>query len=99
MDFLTAYAIYATGAILFVGMFAMRVPHEDVRIVFFLALMWPLSILAILGMVVLTLIRWEFEVDTNAGKMFNFRRPTNPKAKGFGLCLLGVEFQFYKLVK
>jgi hypothetical protein len=99
MDFLTAYAIYATGAILLVGMFAVRVPREDVRIVFLLALMWPVSILAILGMVVLTAIDWTMDVDTNAGKVFHFRRPTNPKAVGFALCLLGVEFQFYKMKK
>jgi len=27
--------------------------------------------------------------------MFNFRKPTNPEVKGFGLCLLGIEFQVY----
>jgi hypothetical protein len=31
--------------------------------------------------------------------MYNFRKPTNPEVKGFGLCLLGVEFQLYKKVK
>jgi hypothetical protein len=99
MDILTAYAIYATGVILLVGAFAARVPHENVSTVFVLGLVWPVSILAIVFMLIVTVTGWDFDVDTNAGKMFNFRRPTNPNAKGFGLCLLGVEFQLYKLVK
>jgi hypothetical protein len=61
--------------------------------------MWPLTIVAVLFMIAITATGWDFDVDTNAGKMYNFRRPTNPNAKGFGLCLLGVEFQLYKVVK
>ena len=99
MDFLTAYAIYMTVAILVVGLWATRVPHENVKIVFILALVWPLTVIAILGFILIQATGWDFDVDTNAGKMYNFRKPTNPKAKGFALCLLGVEFQVYKLVK
>jgi hypothetical protein len=99
MDILTAYAIYATGVILLVGAFAARVPHENVSTVFVLGLVWPVSILAIVFMLIVTVTGWDFDVDTNAGKMYNFRKPTNPKAKGWALCLLGVEFQLYKLVK
>ncbi len=99
MDLLTAYAIYATGAILLVGAFAARVPHENVSTVFVLGLLWPVSVLAILGMVLLTVIGWNFEVDTNAGKLLHFRRPTNPNARGFAVCILGVELQFFKLKK
>ena len=46
-------------------------------------------------MMLLQATGWDFDVDTNAGKMFNYRKPTNPAVKGFGLCLAGVEFQFY----
>ena len=99
MDFLTAYAIYMTVAILVVGLWGMRVPHEDVKVVFILAMVWPISVAAILGFVLIQAIGYDFDVDTSAGKMYNFRRPTNPKARGFALCLLGVEFQVYKLVK
>ena len=95
MDFLTAYATYATGAIFFVGMFAVRVPREDVRIVFALALMWPLSILAILGMVVLNATGWNFEVARGT-KMFGFRRPSNPTARGFAITVFTLELQFFK---
>lgn len=96
MDFITAYL---AGIVVVNGLWALRVPHENVRIVFVLALVWPLTILAVLFMVAVTATGWAFDVDTAAGLMYNFRKPTNPKAKGFALCLLGVEFQLYKLVK
>jgi hypothetical protein len=99
MDFLTAYAIYMTVAILVVGLWATRVPHEDIKVVFILAIVWPFTVVAILGFILLQATGYEFDVDTSAGKMYNFRKPTNPKAKGFALCLLGVELQVYKMVK
>ena len=95
MDMITVYLV---GALVLNGAFALRSPHEDCRIVFVLALVWPLSVLAILGFVLLQATGYDFDVDTNAGKMYNFRKPTNPNARGFALCLLGVEFQVYKLV-
>jgi len=98
MDFLTAYAIYATGVILLVGAFAARIPHEDVKIVFMLALLWPLSILAILGMVVLNATGWDMDMAKGT-KMFGFRRPGNPEIKGFAFTVLKQEFQFYSVKK
>ncbi len=96
MDYITAYL---AGMVLVNGAFALRSPHEDCRIVFILALAWPLSVLAILFMMVVLATGWNFDVDTNAGKMYNFRKPTNPNARGFALCLLGIEFQLYKVRK
>jgi len=96
MDYITAYL---AGMVLINGAFALRSPHEDLRTVFLLALFWPVSILAILFMILIQATGWDFDVDTNAGKLYNFRRPTNPEVTGFGLCLLGVEFQVYKKVK
>jgi len=98
MDFLTAYAIYATGAILLVGAFAARVPHEDVAVVFLLAVFWPVSVLAILGMVALTAVGWNMDMAKGA-KMFGFRKPTNPEAKGVAFTFLYQEFQFYSVKK
>ena len=98
MDFITSYAIYMTVAFIVVGLWAMRVPHENVKIVFILAFVWPITIVAILGFALIQATGWDFDVDTSAGMMYNFRKPTNPKAKGFALCLLGVEFQLYKAV-
>ncbi len=96
MEYVTAYL---AGIVVVNGLWAMRVPHEEVRMVFLLALFWPVTILAVLFMVAITATGWTFDVDTTAGKMYNFRRPTNPNARGWALCLLGVEFQLYKLVK
>jgi hypothetical protein len=96
MDYVTAYL---AGMVLINGMFALRSPHEDLRTVFVLAVFWPVSILAILFMILITATGWDFDVDTNAGKMFNYRKPTNPEVKGFGLCLVGIEFQVYKKLK
>ena len=96
MELITAYL---AGIVVVNGLWAMGVPHENVRIVFLLAIFWPLTIVAVLFMVAITATGWDFDVDTNAGKMFNYRKPTNPEVKGFGLCLLGVEFQLYKKVK
>jgi len=95
MELITAYLV---GIVVVNGLWAMRVPHEDVRTVFLLAILWPLTIVAILFMVAITATGWNFDVDTSAGVMYNYRKPTNPKAKGFALCLLGVEFQLYKAV-
>ena len=96
MEYVTAYL---AGMVLINGMFALRSPHEDLRTVFVLAVFWPVSILAILFMILITATGWDFDVDTNAGKMFNYRKPTNPEVKGFGLCLVGIEFQVYKKLK
>ncbi len=96
MDYITAYL---AGMVLVNGAFALRSPHEDCRIVFILALAWPLSVLAVLFMMIVMATGWNFDIDTNAGKMYNFRKPTNPNARGFALCLLGIEFQLYKVRK
>ena len=98
MELITAYAIYMTGAILLVGMFAVRAPYENLRTVFALALIWPLSIAAILGMVILTTTGWDFDVAKGA-KTFGFRRPTNPNARGFAVTVCGTELQFYAMRK
>ena len=98
MDILTAYAIYMTGVILLVGLWAARVPHEDVRTVFALALMWPLSLLAVLGMMIMTATGWDIDA-VKSTKTFGFRRPTNPLARGFAVTAFGVEFQVYSVRK
>ena len=95
MELITAYLV---GVIVLIGMFAVRQPHEDVRIVFILGLFWPLSILAILGTILLNATGWEMDV-ANGTKMFGFRKPTNPMAKGFAITVLKQEFQFFSVRK
>ena len=96
MDFITAYAVYMTVAVLVVGLWALRVPHENVKVVFILAMLWPLSITAILGVMFLSAIKWE--MDMAKGKtMFGARKSTNPQVKGFAFTVLFQEFQFFKM--
>ncbi len=95
MDYTTSYLI---GTVTLIGLFALRCPHENLRTVFFLGAVWPLSVLAILAMIVIQGIGWDFDVARNR-KVFGFRKPTNPRAKGYALTLLGFEFQLYKMVK
>lgn len=95
MEFTTAYLI---GIIALIGMFAIRVPYENSRTVFALALMWPLSIVAIIVMMIILAIGWNFDIGSNT-KMFGFRRPSNPNARGFAITVFTTEFQFYKVSK
>lgn len=95
MELIVAYLV---GIVVLVGMFAVRVPHEDVRIVFALALAWPLSILAILFMLILNVAGWD--LDSAQGKtIFGFRKPGNPLVKGFAVTVFFAEIQFWKKSK
>ena len=98
MDFSTAYAIYMTVAILVVGLWAARIPHEDVKVVFILALVWPISILAVLGTMLLNATGWDLDMAKGAN-MLGFRKPTNPEVRGFAFTFLFQEFQFYAMRK
>lgn len=95
MEFITAYL---AGIVVLVGMFAARVPHENVRVVFALALAWPVSILAILFMLVLNATGWNLDAAVGT-KMFGFRKATNPAVKGFAVTIFFGEVQFYKPCK
>lgn len=95
MDYTT---IYLSGIIGFIGMFAIRVPYENSRTVFALALLWPLSIVLIIGMMVILAIGWNFDIGSSAN-MFGFRRPSNPNARGFAITVFTTEFQFYKVAR
>jgi len=86
---------YLSGALALVGLFAIRAPHEDIRTVFVLALIWPLSILAILAMVFMSTTGWNLEAAKGT-KMFGFRRPTNDMIKGFAVCIFYGEVQIWK---
>lgn len=91
MEMITAYM---TGIIALIGLWAWRVPHENVRTIFVLAIIWPLSVIAIIGMIVLESTGWAFDFAKN-DKMFGFRRPTNINVRGFAVTVFGIEFQFY----
>ena len=89
---------YLAGVVVLAGVWAMRVPHEDIRIVFVLCLFWPVSITLIALMFLLSAVGWE--IDTAEGtKMFGFRKPTNTKVRGFAVTVFGTEIQFYSTKK
>lgn len=94
MDFITAYAIYMTVVILMVGTWAVRVPHEDVKMVFILSLVWPISVTAIVGMMLLHATGWDMDMAKGT-RLFSYRKPTNPEVRGFAVTFLFQEFQFY----
>lgn len=91
MELITAYLV---GFVALVGMFAVRAPHENLRTVFALALMWPLSILAILAFVLLDFVGWNFDI-AKSDKMFGSRRSTNPNVRGIAVSVFGTELQIY----
>jgi hypothetical protein len=85
---------YLVGMVALMGLWAIRSPNETVRNVFVLGAMWPVTILLVLGTIGMNLAGWQWNVA--AGKMFGFRRPTNPNARGFAVSLFNTEIQFYK---
>ena len=97
MDFLTAYL---AGVVALIGLWAWRVPHEDVRMVFILAIAFPLTIVGIVVISTMNATGWDLDiVDVSGVKMFGYRKPTNPLAKGFAVTVFGKEIQVYSVRK
>ncbi len=95
MEMIVAYLV---GVVVLAGLFALRAPHEDIRVVFVLSLFWPISVLLIALMFLLSAVGWD--IDTAEGtKRFSYRKPTNPNARGFAITVFGTEIQFYSLKK
>ena len=93
MEMIVAYLV---GVVVLAGLWAMRVPNEDLRVVFVLCLFWPVSIVLIALMFMLSAVGWEIDTAEST-KQFGFRKPTNPKAKGFAVTVFGTEIQFYSM--
>jgi hypothetical protein len=89
---------YLAGIVVFAGLFAIRAPHEELRVVFVLSLFWPVSIVLIAFMFLIQAVKWDMDVAEST-KRFGFRKPTNPKVRGFAVTLFGTEFQFYSMKK
>ena len=89
---------YLAGVVVLQGLFALRLQHENGRTVFVLCLFWPVSIVLMVLLVLMQMVRWEVEVAEST-KRFGYRKPTNPKAKGFAVTVFNTEFQFYSLKK
>jgi hypothetical protein len=85
---------YLTGVVVLQGLFALRAQHEDGRTVFVICLFWPVSLVLIAGLFILGAVKWDINVATST-KRFGYRKPTNPKARGFAVTVFNTEFQFY----
>ena len=95
MEMIVAYLV---GIVVLAGLFAIRSPHEDVRVVFVLSVFWPVSIVLIAGMFLIQAVNWDFDVAEST-KRFGYRKPTNPAVRGFAVTMFGTEFQFYSMKK
>ena len=89
---------YLVGIVVLAGLFAIRAPHEELRVVFVLCLFWPVSIVLIALMFLLSALSWEIDTAPSP-KRFGFRRPTNTKVRGFAVTVFGTEIQFYSMKK
>jgi hypothetical protein len=89
---------YLAGVVVLQGLFAIRAPHEEARTVFAICLFWPLSIVLIAFMFMLSAVSWEIDTAPST-KRFGFRKPTNPEVRGFAVTVLGTEIQFYSMKK
>ena len=95
MELIVAYLI---GIVVLAGTWAVRVPHEDLRVVYVLCLFWPVSIVLIALMFLLSAVGWEIDTAEST-RLFGFRKPTNTKVRGFAVTLFGTELQFYSTKK
>jgi hypothetical protein len=95
MEMIVAYLV---GVVVLQGLFAVRAPHEEALTVFAICLFWPVSIVLIALMFLLSAVGWDIDTAENT-KMFGFRKPTNTKVRGFAVTLFGTEIQFYSVKK
>jgi hypothetical protein len=95
MELIVAYLV---GIVVLAGLFAVRAPNEELRVVLVISLFWPVSIVLIALMFLLDAVGWDIDTAENT-KMFGFRKPTNTKVRGFAITLFGTEIQFYSLKK
>ncbi len=95
MEMIVAYLV---GVVVLQGLFAVRAPSVDALTVFALCICWPVSVVLIAGVFLLDAVGWDIDTAENT-KMFGFRKPTNPNARGFAVTVFGTEIQFYSLKK
>ena len=95
MEMIVAYLV---GVVVLAGLFAIRAPHEDGRVVFVISVFWPVSIVLIALMFLLSAVGWDMDTAPST-KQFGFRKPTNTKVRGFAVTVFGTEIQFYTMKK
>jgi hypothetical protein len=95
MEIVVAYLV---GVVVLQGLFALRAPHQDGLTVFAICICWPVSLVLIAFMFLLSAVNWDIDVAEST-KRFGFRKPTNTKVRGFAVTVFNTEFQFYSMKK
>jgi hypothetical protein len=95
MEIVVAYLV---GVVVLQGLFAVRAPSVEGLTVFALCICWPVSVVLIAGIFLLSAVGWDIDTAENT-KRFGFRKPTNTKVRGFAVTLFGTEIQFYSMKK
>jgi hypothetical protein len=89
---------YLAGTVATTILFAVRTPNVDIRTAVICSVFWPMSILAIAIVMILSKFDWDIDV-TKGDKMFNFRRPTFPGTRGFAVTAFYAELKVWKAPK
>lgn len=89
---------YATGylaaVVAFQAIAAIRAADMDVRSVFILSAIWPLTLLTMILVLLAGAVGWTFEIK-GAKKLVGFRRP-NDGWPGFAVTICGIELLVWK---
>ncbi len=88
---------YAVGFVGLMALFAVRNPDTEVRASFLISAFWPIALPVIACLLLLGYFKWDLKLVKGRKLFGNWRRPGNPKLKGFAVTLFGQEFQFTKL--
>lgn len=87
--------IYMAGIIIMMIAFAIRTSNTDIAPALILSVFWPLSILAMIIIKGLWIIKWDIDI-VGVNKWFGYRKPTNPKVRGFAIIIFKLEFQLWQ---
>jgi len=95
MEFLFWYLV---GIVTMFAVSAWRVNTNEVRAVFYMSLLWPVSLTMIAIIIIAELIpykpTWSFNVSKN--QLFFGFRGTDDGQPGFAITVFKLEFQFWK---
>jgi hypothetical protein len=88
---------YAVGFVGLMALFAIRTPDNEVRSTFLISAFWPIALPVLALLLTLAVFKWDLKLVKGRKLFGNWRKPGNPKLKGFAVTLFGQEFQFTKL--
>lgn len=90
-----AALVYLAGFVTMILAAAVRTPSTEVRPAALLALMWPVILPLILLTLLADAVGWTVDFDI-VGKLFGYRKPTNPATKGFAVTVFYFELRVFK---